>query len=260
MTRNRRTIYWLLCAGFVVGLSGCESDGTKPTSRDSSTEPWVTVSITPSHLDTGIPTDAKIRVRASGNALTDAEVESAIKQAFQLERRDGTAITGSWTVKGTASLTLTYAPSGPLAPGEYLVRFSGDTRIRSTYTPHTFRVGSLPRVRWIAFSGSPVDTLNITFSEPVDLDLVATSLVLSAGGQVISLTRQGSAPGTNLSLKASTPLQMSTTHKIVIPVDVGAAAKLDSQYTGQEGTQPFEISIMPSQYHDGTKWEPTVTF
>ncbi len=260
MLASRRYRHWLLCV-LIAALCGCESDdGTGTTTRDSSTESWVTVGITPSYLATAVSPSSGVTVRATHNALTSADAEAAVRQAFRLERQDGTVIAGTWSTKGATSISLTYTPSGPLPSGEYLVRFIGDPRVRPRYAPHAFRVGSLPRVRAIAFAGSPADTLNIRFSESVNLDLVATSLVLTTGGQAVSLARQGTGSGENLSLKASAPFQMSDIYKIVIPVDVGAAAKLDSQYAGQEGTQPFERSLKPVDHSPDTPWEPAVTF
>jgi RHS repeat-associated protein len=236
--------------------TGNTNDNTTPT----------VVSVSPTNLETEVPTNAVVQLQFS-KSIDPLTVTSS---TFQMTYGTNGVVSGTISVSAD-DLTATFTPSGPLqAFTSYYVQVSSgimdlEGHMLSGFSGVSFTTGSTgtfsgPTVVTVSpangVTGVPVNLrIDLAISEPVDAASVESStVVLSTGGVQVPGTLSVSNSGTTITFMPTNLLSVSTTYTVTVSGFTDQAGNAVVPFTstfttGSSGTinttNPAVVSVSP---------------
>lgn len=285
-----------LAALLFVGVGGCKSDEQKVAQDAGSVQPDAAAQdildlpdvgladsdpavrgsancYRPAHLASSVLADVSIACGVSGTNVDLDEVTKQLEQGFALSLLPGrTAVKGSWKPVPNRDRHVQFVPDSPLTEGDYLVEIAPQPLMTPLIGTIFFHVGSLPRLRAVAFaptSGDPADKpnlLSITFSEYIETATAYAAVIVREKGAATALTLTPVQPtakhGPAIGLIAPSGFDEKAEYEIEVPATIKAASgvQLDTDYDGAPGGATMTISVRPEDYGlaSGKSWMPTV--
>ncbi|MCC6749907.1 MAG: hypothetical protein IT371_19740 [Deltaproteobacteria bacterium] len=252
------------------------SEGS-PVSGDGRPGPYVTADLWVAHLSSNHAPDEKLLVHLwPSGGITDADAFARFSSVTTVAARNSKGLVpGSWKVRaarsGRVEVEFSADPSFTVDQ-DYVLTVRKDGVIAPSREVTLFHVGSLPRVRRICFGtvqagvGSSIDAVSVKYSEVVLASTVTLQASRRSGGSWMPLgapvpqTKEGETLESRFVLAAS--LDPGVAVKLTLPAALEAPTgkKLDGKYTGQSGSGPLEVELLPGKYfrknYESECWEP----
>ncbi|MCC6746810.1 MAG: hypothetical protein IT371_04070 [Deltaproteobacteria bacterium] len=273
-------LFLVSCRASTHADAGTGLDHASP-SRDGMAGPRISVSVSYLHLLSNLPADSSVHphVVTSGIASAEEMVRQLTAATTLTVWKSKTVLPSAWKIawNGGTQFSMEFAPTaGFSADTDYVLTIRKQGAVVPTREVSLFRIGSLPRVKQVCFGpavkgmGTDIGSVTVRLSETV----AASSLLLelsrradsgwAAFAAPIPMSTQGA--GTEMRFTFAAPLDPNVPVKLVLPATVEAPTgkKLDGKYSGQSGSGPLEVELLPGKYakkgNAADCWEPTLTY